>query len=216
VQCGFNQKLGRQMTTVSSTSGSTPFAGAGGGGHGSVASTLMERAARVIEEEAEAERTKTTEGFPWYGYAGMLLGALAFMAAMRFVPHQTAMQLAAAVGMFLGAMIQLYADIRILIIAFKEGIGHGLGCFFCGCYGLYYVITRWDMCAGFVGLWCIGWGIGFFAQMMLYVAASFSGGEEQESSIQQPAPNYAVVQSFSIISVPLLRSGASLSNLPSA
>lgn len=208
VQCGFNQKLGRVMQTVT-TSGPVAGLPAGGHGHGGeVASRLLEQAARSIEDEAEAERSKTSEGFPWYGYLGMLVGALAFMAAMRFIPHGNALQIAGAVGAFVGLMIQLYANIRILIVAFKEGIGHGIGCLLCGCYDLYYVITRWDMCASYVALWGIGWVVSFFAQMLSMFAASFMGGESEgqdQSRLEQPRPPYVVVEASPVLSIPLLR-----------
>jgi hypothetical protein len=212
VQCGYNQKLGRVMQTVT-TSGAIAGMPAGGGhGHGGeVASKLMEQAARTIEEEAESERSKTSEGFPWYGYLGMLIGALAFMAAMRFIPHGNALQIAAAVGIFIGTMIQLYANIRILIVAFTEGIGHGIGCLLCGCYDLYYVITRWDVCAGYVGLWGIGWVVGFFAQLLSMFAASFAGGPaegEDEVRLDQPPPAHVVVEASPVLSIPLLRNAS--------
>jgi hypothetical protein len=214
VQCGYNQKLGRVMQTMTTSGAVAGMPSGGGHGHGGdVAARLMERAAQSIEEDAEAERSKTAEGFPWYGYLAMLIGALLFMAAMRFVPHGSALQIAAAVGMFIGAMIQLYADIRILIVAFKEGIGHGLGCLLCGCYSLYYIITRWETCAGYVGLWAIGWGIGFFAQLLAMFAASFVGegapGEGQDGvQLERPKPAYVRVEPLPVLSTPLLRDSA--------
>lgn len=207
VQCGFNQKLGRVMQTVT-TSGAVAGMPSGGHGHGGdVAARLMERAAQSIEEDAEAERSKTSEGFPWYGYLGMLVGALVFMAAMRFIPHGSALAVSGIVIWFACELVGLYAGIRILIAAFTEGIGHGLGCLFCGCYSTYYAITRWDAVGGY---FLMAIAANFIGQLALVGLQTLAGAmapkEEQVFLYPTPRPAHVIVEAGIAYFVPLTRS----------
>jgi len=206
VQCGFNRKLGRVMQTVKT--GGVPGLPAGGhGGHGGgVTATIMEKAALALEEEVAAEKSKTGEGFPWYGYLAMLLGALGFMVAMRMVPHGSAIQVSARVLAFACYLVGLYANIRILIAAFKENIGHGLGCLVCGIYQLYYIITRWDS----VGMYFLmSLGTGFLAGAALAIAefaASFQGEKEEDASLLHTRPAFVLVDATTSPPIALTRS----------
>ena len=208
VQCGFNQKLGRVMQTVTTSgavAGMPPVGGHGGGHGGDVAARLMERAAMTIAEEEESERTKTSEGFPWYGYLAMLLGAIGFMAAMRMVPHDNAIMVSASVVAFAGYLIALYANIRILIVAFTENIGHGLGCLFCGWYQLYYVITRWDSVGGY---FLMGFASSFVAGLAIGAAqaADHFKADEEEVWNGRNRPAYVVVDASHLSRPALTRS----------
>jgi len=183
-----------QTVTTSGAFTGMPAPGGHGGGHGGdVSARLMEKAALAIAEEEESERTKTSEGFPWYGYLAMLLGAIGFMAAMRMVPHDSAIMVSALVVAFAGYLIALYANIRILIVAFTENVGHGLGCLLCGWYQLYYVITRWDSVGGY---FLMGFGASFVAGMAIgaaQAAAHFKAAPEDEASIRQARPAIVLV-----------------------
>ena len=62
IKCGYNKNLGRRMQTMK-------MSGEGGGGHdghGGVAQELLNRAAQVIDEDAEEEVKKTQQGVPWW------------------------------------------------------------------------------------------------------------------------------------------------------
>jgi hypothetical protein len=67
VKCGYNSRIGRRMTTEKASGGE------GAGGHGAVAQDLLDRAASVMEGDAEAEKKKTTEGLPWWVYLIVLI-----------------------------------------------------------------------------------------------------------------------------------------------
>jgi hypothetical protein len=62
IKCGYNTKIGRRMETMK------VGMDAGAGGHGAVASDLLENAARVMDEDVEEEKKKTTAGMPWWVY----------------------------------------------------------------------------------------------------------------------------------------------------
>ena len=196
VQCGFNQKLGRVMQTMTTSGPAAGGVPAGGGGHGhggDVASKLMERAALSIEEEAESERTKTSEGMPWYGYAAMLFGALCFMAAMRFVPHGSAIVVSGLVIAFAAWMVGLYANIRLIIAAFTEDVLQGVLVLVVPCYALYYVITRWDTVGGYFIMAFVANIVSQLAVAGAMAAGSMAGGEEEEMrSIPTPPPHVLV------------------------
>lgn len=204
VQCGFNRKLGRQMQTI--------VAGGGGGdagghaGHGDVAADLMARAARTIEEDIHAEKTKTSEGMPWYGYMALLLGVVLFLVAMQFMPQGNAIMVAAYLAAFVCYLLSLYCNICIIIIAFKEGPAQGLLYLFVPFYGLFYVITRWETCGSY---FLISFGAGFVAGMALAAgsfAQGFVGEETPEEAHRSQRARYVLVENTAVEALPLLRS----------
>jgi hypothetical protein len=77
VKCGYNTRLGRRMTTARSGGG-----GDGHVGHGAVAQDLLDRAADVIDGDAEEEIKKTTAGTPWWIFLIVLIALFGFGAFM--------------------------------------------------------------------------------------------------------------------------------------
>jgi len=62
IKCGYNTKIGRRMETMK------VGLEQGVGGHGAVAADLLDKAAKGMEEDVEAEKTKTSAGLPWWVY----------------------------------------------------------------------------------------------------------------------------------------------------
>jgi hypothetical protein len=83
VKCGYNVKLGRRMTTVKVGGGADE-----GGGHGAVATELLERAAQTIEEDQAEDRKKTGEGLPWWVYFVLLAVLVGFLATMMVMANK--------------------------------------------------------------------------------------------------------------------------------
>jgi hypothetical protein len=157
VKCGYNFKLGRRMETVRYVEGGDGgFAASGQGGHGGhggdMVATMMHKAAISIEEEKEAERSKTREGMPWWVYMIGLVCVIGFMVAMMLLPKEIALYTGGFVLYGIALLINTYAWIRVLIMAFSEGIGLGLMALLtpCGLGWLIYCCMRWDRCGGFV------------------------------------------------------------------
>ena len=73
VKCGYNTRIGRRMETMKVGGESD-----GPVGHGAVASDLLDKAARVIDEDAAEEKKKTREGLPWWVYLIILLALVGF------------------------------------------------------------------------------------------------------------------------------------------
>jgi len=77
VKCGYNTRLGRRMATMKSGG-----EGGGEGGHGAVAQDLLDRAAEVIDGDAEEEIKKTKAGTPWWVFLVVLIALVGFGAFM--------------------------------------------------------------------------------------------------------------------------------------
>ncbi|HUE74267.1 MAG TPA: hypothetical protein VMP01_25525 [Pirellulaceae bacterium] len=170
VQCGYNLKLGRRMETMR--------VGADGQmGHGSLAEAALARAAQALEEEKEEERKKTREGLPWWAYLVMLLGVLGFLVLMMMIPQQNAVGLAGGAVVFGGVCLSLYGYVRILVVAFREHPGHGLGCLFCAPYFLYFLIIKWDECGGAFFIWLGGQVLQMVGYGVVIAGSQFSGEE---------------------------------------
>jgi hypothetical protein len=186
VKCGYNKRMGRRMETIRGSG--TPL----GGGHEATAEEMLERAARSIEEEKEEERKKTKEGMPWWAYLIGLGCCVGFMVTMMMLPPKVALMTGGVLIGGLASLINLYANIRIWIIAFTEGIGHGVGCLLCCFYQLYYIATRWDQCGGYF-LMALGANVlGSLVQGALTLGLSVME-EEEEAAVDPPDPRPAAV-----------------------
>jgi hypothetical protein len=75
IKCGYNIRIGRRMLTEASSEEAVE-------GHGAVAQDLLNKAANVIEGDEEAEKSKTTEGLPWWVYLIILIILISIAAAM--------------------------------------------------------------------------------------------------------------------------------------
>jgi hypothetical protein len=180
VKCGYNKRMGRRMETIRGSG--TPL----GGGHEATAEEMLERAARSIEEEKEEERKKTKEGMPWWGYLIGLGCCIGFMVTMMMLPPHIAMLTGGILLWGVASIVNLYAVIRILIIAFTEGVGHGVGCLICGLYYLYFVISRWDQCGGY---FLMAFGSNIVAGLVQgALTFGLSMMEDEEAAIDPPDP----------------------------
>jgi hypothetical protein len=186
VKCGYNVKLGRKMTTVSS--------GKSGGGHGAhggdAAETLLARAAESIEDAAEAERMKTGEGLPWWVYLVGMLATVGFMAMMMFLTAVTALTTAAFFLFGIGGLVCMYSGVRIIMVAFEESPVQGILYLLVPFYPLYYIATRWETCAGFFIMNCGGVGIGLAGWGFLWgagIAANWKSDDE-DAALHVPRP----------------------------
>lgn len=154
VKCGYNLKLGRRMETLRFGEGGSVAAV---GAHGASTADLMNKASVLIEEDKEAERSKTKEGLPWWVYLIGLLMVTGFIILMMVIPQRQAIQAAGITVIGIGVLVGLYGWVRILIIAFQEHVGFGLMVFFLGCIGfLVYSIMRWEKCGGYFLMWLGG------------------------------------------------------------
>lgn len=75
VKCGYNTRIGRRMHTEVAEAEEHV-------GHGAVAQDLLDKAANVIDGDAEAEKAKTAEGMPWWVYLLVLIVLISIAAAM--------------------------------------------------------------------------------------------------------------------------------------
>ena len=141
IKCGYNKKIGRRMEVVKQTGGT-----AIPGGHSASVEEMMSKAAERIQDDKEEERKKTREGLPWWAYLIGLSVVMGFMITMMLLPQELVLRTAPYIIYGLAAIVSLYAWVRILIIAFEEGVAHGVGCLVCTCYMAVYSIMRWDRC----------------------------------------------------------------------
>lgn len=184
VKCGYNMKLGRRMETVR-------FGEGGGveaiGPHGGSTVDLMNKAAVLIEEDKEAERAKTKEGLPWWVYLIGLIMVTGFIVLMMVLPQKTALMAGGGVIYLIVIVVNIYAWIRILIIAFHENIGHGIGCLLCGIYMLVYCIIRWDRCGGYF-LMLVATNV--IGNIVAFAFAAVAGqmGQEADGAYLEPPP----------------------------
>jgi hypothetical protein len=82
LKCGYNTKLGRRMQTTK-VGMDDPMAG----GHTASAADVMERAARVMDEDKEEELKKTGEGLPWWLYMVLLVVLVGFLGTMMVMAN---------------------------------------------------------------------------------------------------------------------------------
>src|SRR5436190_2650855 len=81
IKCGYNTMIGRRMQTIKVGSGDD-----GPVGHGAVAQDLLDKAAKVIDDDAAEEVKKTKEGMPWWVYLiglAILIGCATAMLMFR-------------------------------------------------------------------------------------------------------------------------------------
>ncbi|HEX5102963.1 MAG TPA: hypothetical protein VFV87_04090 [Pirellulaceae bacterium] len=196
IKCGYNLKLGRRMETVRMAQ-----PGIGPGGHEATTADLMHKAAISIEEDREEERKKTREGMPWWVYGIGLLFCMGFIIMMMVLPQRIALVTGGVLMYGIAAIVSLYAQIRILIIAFTESVAQGLMVLLVPCYGLVYVFMHWDSCGGY-----------FLMQVAANVVANLVGftleatlGGEEEARGAPPPPAAVATADFDWQPPPLLR-----------
>ena len=179
VKCGYNLKLGRRMETMT-TSG---VAAAGHGGHGESAEEALARAAAALEEDKQAERSKTGEGLPWWAYLIAIVMVVGFMVCMMLIPKEYAMRGAGVVLIIAGIGISIFAYFRVVYIAFTENIGFGLMTLLLGgCGWLVYCIMRWDRCGGYFWMNFAGNGVQWIGYGFIWAADMFAAEPGEEAS----------------------------------
>lgn len=185
VHCGYSLQLGRKMEMQ--------IHGRGAGGHGEAAELALQRAANMLEDDKREEKKKTSEGVPWWAYLLMFLGACSFLATMMLIPQKTAMTIAGFVVIGISVLLANYGYICILVVAFREHIGHGLGCLFFGLYAVVYSFMRWDLCAGPFLIWLASIPIAAFGFLIVYLATLVSEDDTRRIPLP-PRSSVAAVQ----------------------
>ena len=159
--------------------------GIGPGGHEATSADLMAKAAISIEEDQEEERKKTREGVPWWVYGIGLLFCISFIVMMMILPQRVALLTGGIIIYSLAAIINFYAWIRVMIIAFTEGVGYGLMVLLLGCCGFWtYCFMRWDQCGGYFLMWL---ATNVVANLVGYTLEVQFGGEEDLGVRPPPA-----------------------------
>jgi hypothetical protein len=82
IDCGYNTKLGRKMETIKMGDGDSLA-----GGHSATAADLLDKAARDLDEDREAEQKKTDEGMPWWVYLVGLVVLIGFLGTMTILAN---------------------------------------------------------------------------------------------------------------------------------
>ncbi len=117
-------------------------------------------AAEMMKREAETEKRMLTAGMPWWMMLGMLCGILVMMAGLgikmdastsgkesnillfRKIQAAGYLPVLAASFGFACILISNFAQLAILITAFKESAKQGLLCLFAPFYIVYYMFSR--------------------------------------------------------------------------
>lgn len=159
VHCGYSLQLGRKLEMQ--------VQGRGEGGHGEFATVALQRAANLIEDDKREERKKTREGMPWWGYLLLFCAAVGLLTMMLLLPPETATGIALMFLLGGGALLNLYAYILILIVAFQDNVVQGLLIMFVPCYIFIYVIMKWDACGSLFLMMLGGWGIQIVAVVIM-------------------------------------------------
>jgi len=184
VKCGYHLQLGRRIGPQG--------AGLAGDSHGSPAEALLARAARTLEEDKAEERKKMKEGMPWWAVGGIFALALTFLIGMLLLPGHEAFLYGGVVIFLIGFFVQLYHNIRILIIAFAESIVQGMLCLFVPCYMLIYIFMHWDECGAHF-LWAFLMGIVINVGVGMIIAAPYMKPNPNQN-VFLPLPERAVVR----------------------
>jgi hypothetical protein len=202
IKCGYNAKLGRRMETVKMGAD-----GEGPGGHSATTADLMNRAAMSIDEDKEEERKKTREGMPWWVYGLGLLFCIGFIVMMMVLPQRIALLTGGIILYGIAVIVNLYASIRILIIAFSESVAQGLLCLLVPCYMLVYIFMHWDTCGGY---FLMSVAADVVSNLVAYCLEAGLGGGEQQALIPKPLPAAVARANFDWQPPPLLKPGVTL------
>ncbi len=177
VHCGFSLQLGRKMEMQ--------IHGKGTGGHGESAEQALQRAAITLEEDKREERKKLSEGMPWWGYLLLFVAACSLLTMMMILPPATATGVALMFLWGLGILLGIYANIMIIIIAFKDNVAQGLCVLFIPCYAFIYTIMHWDQCGTF---FLLNLASGFIQGLAQVILAFTAGDANQAAEIPHSTP----------------------------
>jgi len=142
VYCGYNLESGKFVK------------GMGGGlataqkaeGHEAAALMLLKKAERTITQDKDEERKMRTQGMPLWMIITILSIIASFTVGMSVLPRDQAFEVSGYVWISVCGSLAIVYWFRLVVIAFKESITHGLMFQFVPFYALYYVVKRWDDC----------------------------------------------------------------------
>jgi hypothetical protein len=201
IQCGYNKKLGRRMETVKQGEAALLP-----GGHNVTVDDLLSKAAQSIADDKEEERKKTREGMPWWVYMIGIFACIGFMITMMILPKHIALATGGVIIWGLCVVVNIYATIRIYMIAFNESVGEGVMCLICGLYQLYFIFTHWDQCGGYI---IMQMGTNIVSSLVQFaLEASLGGMEEEEAYRLDPLPPAVAKADFEYYSIPLRKAAA--------
>lgn len=195
INCGYNRKLGRRMETVKNME-AAPLPG----GHSVSVDELLGKAARSIDDDKEEERKKTREGMPWWVYLIGMCGVIGFMVTMMVLPQDTALMTGGIIMYGLAIVVNLYAHIRILIIAFNESVTQGICVLLVPCYEFIFIVMHWDQCGGY---FLMSLATNIVSQLVAFALQSQLGGDDEEAYRLDPPPPAVAKLDIDYYSIPL-------------
>jgi hypothetical protein len=195
IQCGYNKKIGRRMETVKQAEGT-----ALPGGHNVTVDDLLTKAARTIEDEKEDERKKNREGMPWWVYGIGIIGCVGFMITMMLLPREIALATGGVIIWGLAIAINIYAQIRMIMIAFSESISEGILFLVVPCYNLYFIFTHWDQCGGYI---IIQMATNIVSSLVQFALEASLAVDEEEAYRLDPVPPAVAMADFDYHPIPL-------------
>jgi hypothetical protein len=195
INCGYNRKIGRRMETLKNVE-AAPLPG----GHSVTVDELLGKAAASIEDDKEEERKKTREGMPWWVYLIGMFAVIGFMVTMMVLPQRTALLVGGTMMYGLTLVIMLYAEIRLIMIAFNESVSEGVLCLVCWLYQLFFIFKNWDQCGGYLLMSLAANVVNALVQgVMMYTL-----GEDDEDAYRlDPAPPAVAKAGFDYDPIPL-------------
>ncbi|MBC7854421.1 MAG: hypothetical protein IAF94_13390 [Pirellulaceae bacterium] len=184
VHCGFSLQLGRKMEMQ--------VFGKGEGGHGEAAGQALQRAANMLEDDKREERKKVNEGVPWWAWLILFCAATGLLTMMLLLPAAIATNIALGFLFGGGVLIVTYAQICVLMVAFKDNVVQGLLVLLIPGYFFIYVIIKWDLAGSLFLLWLGGWVI-IGVAIVIYVAIGM--GLNNAAELPLPArPSVALIR----------------------
>jgi hypothetical protein len=148
VKCGYHMQLGKRVEGAK-------IKKSGGDGHANVAEDMLEKARDAIDADKESKKNEEQDGMPWYVLAGIFVFATSFLVMMLWLPGEQAFLAGGTVIILSASIGGLYYQIRIIMLAFQEGLMYGLLYLFLPLYALYYWYRRWDVCGPYVATICL-------------------------------------------------------------
>jgi hypothetical protein len=146
VECGFNFAAGRQMKTQVGYDDEVRLAGM------SENEKIMAKAERDIQESPiEVEEGSHGDGADSFlialgmGVVFVIVVAVGIFIVFVMDKVTTDSRMSWVISSGICSLLTFVAWVWLLIISFREGVGHGIGCFLCCIYQWYYAGTR--------GLW---------------------------------------------------------------
>jgi hypothetical protein len=201
IKCGYNKKLGRRMETVRQVE-EAPLPG----GHSVSVNELLDKAAQRIADEKEEERKKTREGLPFWVYGIGIVACIGFMITMMLLPPQIALMTGGVVIYGLALLINLYAHIRIVIIAFNESVGQGICVLIIPCYEAFFIFTHWDQCGGY---FLMALATNLVTKLVDFAMQAGLGAEEEDAYRVDPLPPAVAKAGFDYYPIPLRKAEVS-------